>query len=145
MVWTWNSVQKSHIWLVDICPSIAWVKFLPFSLSTCFYSSLLWNLFYSFPVCMHAQLYLTLCNPMECDPPGCTHGIFSPWDFPCKNTGVGCHFVLQGIFPTQGSNPCLLGLLHWKQILYHLSHQGNPYSFIRCVKIRLVLPSIPVP
>ena len=38
-----------------------------------------------------------------------------------KNTGVGCHSLLQGIFPTQGSN---LGLLHCKQILYHLSHKG---------------------
>ena len=37
------------------------------------------------------------------------------------------HFLLQGIFPTQGSNP---GLLHWRQILYHLSHQGRPCSFL---------------
>ena len=43
-------------------------------------------------------------------------------DSPGKNTGVGCHSLLQGIFPTQGSN---LGLLHCRQILYHLSHQGN--------------------
>ena len=40
-----------------------------------------------------------------------------------KNTGVDCHAVLQGIFPTQGSKP---GLLHCRQILYHLSHQGSP-------------------
>ena len=39
-----------------------------------------------------------------------------PWDFPGKNTGVCCHFLLQGIFSTQGSNP---GLLIGKQILYH--------------------------
>ena len=39
-----------------------------------------------------------------------------------KNTGMGCHFLLQGIFPTQGSN---LALLHCRQILYHLSHQGS--------------------
>ena len=38
----------------------------------------------------------------------------SPWDSPSKNTGVGCLFLLQGIFPTQGSN---LGLLHWRQTL----------------------------
>ena len=44
-------------------------------------------------------------------------------DSPGKNTGVGCHFLLQGIFPTQGSN---LGLLHCRQIPYHLSHQGSP-------------------
>ena len=37
-----------------------------------------------------------------------------PRDFPGKNTGVGCHFLLQGIFPTQGLNPQLLRLLHWQ-------------------------------
>ena len=36
------------------------------------------------------------------------------WDFPCKNTGVGCHFLLQGFFPTRGSYPHLLCLLHWQ-------------------------------
>ena len=41
------------------------------------------------------------------------HGLYSPWDSPGQNTGVGCHFVLQGIFPTQGSNPLLLHPLHW--------------------------------
>ena len=46
-------------------------------------------------------------------------------DFPGKNTGMGCHALLQGIFPTQGSYP---GLLHCRQILYHLSHQGSPSS-----------------
>ena len=44
------------------------------------------------------------------------------WDFPGKNTGVGCHFLLQGIFPTQGQNPCLLPC---RQMLYRLSHQGS--------------------
>ena len=42
-----------------------------------------------------------------------------PGDFPGKDTGVGCHFLLQGIFPIQGSNP---GLLHCRQILYQLSY-----------------------
>ena len=37
-----------------------------------------------------------------------------PWDFPGKNTGVGCHLLLQGIFPTQGLNLHLLHLLHWQ-------------------------------
>ena len=46
-----------------------------------------------------------------------------PWDFPGKDTGVGCHFLLQGIFSTQGSNP---GLLHCRQILYRLSYKGSP-------------------
>ena len=44
-----------------------------------------------------------------------------PWNSPGKNTGVDCHFLLQRIFPTQGSN---LGLLYCRQILYQLSHQG---------------------
>ena len=45
------------------------------------------------------------------------------WDFPGNSPGVDCHFLLQGIFPTQGLN---LGLLHCRQTLYHLSHQGSP-------------------
>ena len=45
----------------------------------------------------------------------------APWDFQGKNTGVGCHFLLQGIFPTQGSNP---GLLHCRQTIYCLSFLG---------------------
>ena len=51
--------------------------------------------------------------------------LLCPWDSPGKNIGVGCHILLQGIFPIQGSNP---GLLHCRQILYCLSHQGSPYS-----------------
>ena len=64
------------------------------------------------------QLSPTLCDPMECSPPGSSvHG-----DSPGENTGVGCHFLLQGNFLTQGLNP---GLLHYRQILYHLRHQGS--------------------
>ena len=40
--------------------------------------------------------------------------LLCPWDFPGKNTKVGCHFLLQGIFPTQGSNPRLLNVLRWQ-------------------------------
>ena len=62
-----------------------------------------------------AQSYPTLCDPMDCSPPGSSvHG-----DSPGKNTGVGCHALLQGIFPTQGSNP---GLPHCRQIFYQLNH-----------------------
>ena len=66
-----------------------------------------------------AQLCLTLCDPMECSLTRFLH----PWDFPGKNTGVGCHFLLQEIFPTQGLKP---GLPHCRQTLYCLSHQGSP-------------------
>ena len=45
-----------------------------------------------------------------------------PWDFPSKNTGLGCHFLLQGIFPTQGLNLHLLCLLHWQANSFPLSH-----------------------
>ena len=46
-----------------------------------------------------------------------------PWDFPGKNTGVGCHFLLQGIFPAQRLNP---HLLHCRQILYHWATTISP-------------------
>ena len=62
---------------------------------------------------------LTLCNPVDCSPPGSS----VPRDSPGKDTGVGCHALLQGIFPTQGSNP---GPRHCRKILYCLSHQGSP-------------------
>ena len=45
-----------------------------------------------------AKLHLTLCDPMDCGPPR----LLCPWDFPGKNTGVGCHFFLQWTFPIQG-------------------------------------------
>ena len=51
------------------------------------------------------------------------HGLYSPWNSPGQNTGVGSLSLLQGIFPTQGPNP---GLLHCGQILYQLSHKGSP-------------------
>ena len=58
--------------------------------------------------------------------------LLCPWDFPDKNTGVGCHFLFQGIFPTQGSNPRLLCLLHWQAVSLPLSHLGSP-----CEKCKL--------
>ena len=61
-----------------------------------------------------AQSCPTLCDP---------HGLYRPWNSPGQNTGVGSHSLLQGIFPTQGSNP---GLPHCRQILYQLSHKGSP-------------------
>ena len=51
------------------------------------------------------------------------HGLYSPWNSPGQNTGVGSLSFLQGIFPSQGSNP---GLPHCRQILYQLSHKGSP-------------------
>ena len=51
--------------------------------------------------------------------------LLCPWDFPGKNTGVGCHFLLQGIFPAQRSDPHLLYLLHWQAGSLLLSHVGS--------------------
>ena len=55
---------------------------------------------------------------MDCSPPGSS----VPRDSPSKNTGVGCHFFLQEIFPTEGLNP---GLPHCRQTLYRLSHKDG--------------------
>ena len=73
----------------------------------------------------------------------CVQLFMTPWtvahpaplsmDSSRKNTEVGCHFLHQGIFPTQGSNPHFLCLLHYRQILYLMSHQGSPlYINIAC-------------
>ena len=71
-------------------------------------------------LCLVTKSCPTLGDPMDCSLPGSSvHG-----DSPGKNTGVGCHVLLQGIFPTQGSNP---GLLYCRWILYCLSHQ-LPFS-----------------
>ena len=70
-------------------------------------------------VCLVAQSCLNFCDPMDCSLPGSSvHG-----DSPGKNTGVGCHDLLQRIFPTQGSNP---DLPHCRRILYQLSYHGSP-------------------
>ena len=52
------------------------------------------------------QSCLPLCDPMDCS--------LCPCECPGKNTGMGCHVLLQGIFPTQGMNPILLCLLNWQ-------------------------------
>ena len=54
--------------------------------------------------------HVQLCNPTDCSP----SGSLCPWDSPGKNTGVGCHFLLLGIFLTQGLNLHVLCLLHWQ-------------------------------
>ena len=69
-------------------------------------------------LCLVAQSCPAVCDPMDCSPPGSSaHG-----DSPGKYTGVGCHALLQGVFPTQGSNP---GLLHCRWIFYYLRHQES--------------------
>ena len=79
--------------------------------------------------CAWLLSHVRLCNPMAYSPPGSSvHG-----ESPGKNTGVGCHALLQGILPTQGSNP---GLPHCRPILYHLCHQGRELLYV-CVCTRV--------
>ena len=62
-------------------------------------------------------------DPIDCSPPGSS----GSWDSPGKNTGVGCHALLQRIVPTPWSNP---GLLHGRQILNHSSYLGSPALYL---------------
>ena len=91
-------------------------------------------------ICQH-PFYAVLCsvpsvvsNSLQPYGPQTTR-LLCPRDSPGKNTRVGCHAILQGIFPTQESNLCLLYLLHRRQILYPLSHLGNPLCGFICKQI----------
>ena len=94
-----HRVAKSQTWLSN------WTKTTIKSLHVCVCVCVC--------VCWVTQLCLALCDSMDCSPPGSC-----PWDFSGKNTGVGCRFLLQGIFQTQGLNPHLLWLLHWQTDFY---------------------------
>ena len=83
-------------------------------------STLLVNIKHTVCVCLlnsHIPLFVT--------PWAVAHQVPLSMKFSGKNTRVGCHSLLQGISPTQGSNP---GLLHWERILYQLSYQGSLYT-----------------
>ena len=80
-----------------------------------------------------SQSYLT-CDPMDCSLLHC------PWNSPGKNTRVGCHSLLQGIFWIQGLN---LGLLQCWWILYHLSHQRSLTQCWGGIQFRVSGPCAP--
>ena len=67
--------------------------------------------------------------------------LLSPWDSPEKNTGVGCHSLIQGIFSTQGSNPHLLCVLHWQAGSLPLAPPGKP-SYWKYPQYWLTVPSV---
>ena len=77
------------------------------------------------PYCLVAQSCLILCDSVDCSHP-CPLKLLCPWDFPGKNIGEGCHFLLQRIFLTQGLN---LRLLHWQVDSSPLSQQGA-YTYL---------------
>ena len=83
-------------------------------------------------LCSHKNLHMNVCT-CACSVASVVLGsvqdyrlqparLLCAWDSPGKNTGVGCHALHQGIFPTQGSNPRCLHLLYYRKILYPLSH-----------------------
>ena len=82
--------------------------------------------------CLVTKSCLTLCDAMDCSPPGSSfHGTY----FPGKNTGVGFHSLLQGIFHTQGSNP---HLLYWQADSLPLNHQGSPLVLYFVILLQLL-------
>ena len=80
-----------------------------------------------------AQLYPILCDPMDCRS---ALQVSQSWDSPGKNTRVGCHSLLQGIFLTKGSNA---GLLHRQADSLHLSYQGSRRGGQKGIRIMSVL------
>ena len=92
------------------------------------------NVWINFPntwCCLSICGFLLFFCVLSCVDSLWPHGLppTSPWDFLGKNTGVGCHFLLQGIFPIQGFNPRLLHLLHWQACSLSLCHLKS-LSFI---------------
>ena len=77
--------------------------------------------------CVCAQLLS--CVRLFVFPWTVAHQILCPYNFPGKNTGVGCCFLFQHIFPAQGSNPCLLPLLHWQVDSLPLCNMGGPLTW----------------
>ena len=84
--------------------------------------------------CLVAKSCAILCDPMDCSLPGSSvHGIFQ-----ARILQMGCHFILQGIFPTQGLNS---HLLHWQADSLLLSHQESP--LLRCRNTLYILEANP--
>ena len=103
-------VHKTDIYYICLQNSRCYTYFLKKARATWWLENWL-----TYTLCLVAQSCPTLCDPTDCCPPGSSvHG-----DSPGKNTEVGCHALLQGIFSTQGLNP---GLPHCRRILYRLSH-----------------------
>ena len=81
-------------------------------------------------MCSIAKFWPTLFDPMDYSLPGS----FCAWDFPDKNTGVGCHFLLQGIFLTQESNSHLLHRLHCQAEFFATVPPGKPFTMYTYIK-----------
>ena len=96
------------------------IEILPHSLHGCIMCYLIWALQVR---AQSLHLCLALCDPTDYSLAGFSvHGILQ-----ARNTGVSCHPLLQGIFLTQGSNPCLVHLLHWQAGSSPLAPPGKPH------------------
>ena len=92
-------------------------------------------------ICMKVKVKSLSCVQLFATPWTVAYRLLHPWDFPGKSAGVDCYFLLQGIFPTQGSNP---SLPHCRQTLYHLSHQGSPLFVWTVLITAILLLSLPI-
>ena len=107
---TYNVSLRYITWRFDICINCKMIITIRLA-----------NTHPSVCVCAQSfQLCLTLCHPMNC-----SHQLLWPWDFPGKNAGMGCYFLLQGIFLTQGWNPCLL---YWQVGFLPTEPPGEPLT-----------------
>ena len=109
--------KQFHLWWISRSCRISWSSFL---------NKNIWLLHFISNICFKEQAFLISDFPIQ---PGCSRSVMSdslrplglqparllhPWDSPGKNTGVGCHALLQGVFPTQGWKLCLVHLLQWQ-------------------------------
>ena len=85
-------------------------------------------------VCVSACVCVHVLSCVQLSAPSALYfaKLLCPWDSPGKNTGVGCHFLLQGIFLTQGSNLCLL---HYQVDSYPLAPSGKPHQPSRIIQL----------
>ena len=112
------------MWVFKALPSL-FLSGYPASVTTVFFHS-----FCCVCVCSHS----VICDPLDY----IQIGSLCPWDSLGKNTGVGCHSLLQGIFPTQELNACLPCFLHCRRILYLLKEWGRPSGCSGCTKMVLL-------
>ena len=141
--WTSGSSWFRYFWSIAwrIPPSYPYIYSLCLCLYFCFVNKIVYMIFFQIPhiyisiwyllfsfwltsVCMtifrsicESESHSVMSNSLQ------PHRLYSPWNSPGQNTGVGSLSLLQGIFPTQGWNP---GLPHCRQIVYQLSHEGSP-------------------
>ena len=139
-----------HSWEVDQEYFLRIMTHLPASVCAGMVSHDLWFQNAYTYACMHMLCYVmyacvlncfslrpNLCDPVDCSPPR----RLCPWDSPGKNTGVGCHALLQGIFLTQGWNPHLLCLLCWHAGSLPLVPFGKSYVMYMYTQISTLIES----